>query len=100
MIWEFGIPGMKNSLWDGGLYRGQMIFKDDYPLVPPKVRFVPPIFHPNVYPSGTVCLSLLNEEKDWRPGITIKQILSKVQVHMFYIKKKYHGINGQDVTLS
>jgi ubiquitin-protein ligase len=36
-------------------------------------KFEPPIFHPNVYPSGTVCLSLLDEEKDWRPAVTIKQ---------------------------
>ena len=30
--------------------------------------------HPNVYPSGTVCLSILDEDKDWRPAITIKQV--------------------------
>lgn len=23
---------------------------------PPKCKFVPPLFHPNVYPSGTICL--------------------------------------------
>ena len=38
-------------------------------------KFEPPLFHPNVYPSGTVCLSLLDEEKDWRPAVTIKQVL-------------------------
>ena len=81
MLWEYGIPGKKNTPWDGGLYRGQMIFKDDYPSTPPKVKFVPPLFHPNVYPSGTVCLSLLDEEKDWRPAITIKQILLGIQVY-------------------
>lgn len=37
-------------------------------------KFEPPVFHPNVYPSGTVCLSILEEEKDWRPAITIKQV--------------------------
>ena len=37
-------------------------------------KFEPPIFHPNVYPSGTVCLSLLDEDKDWRPAVTIKQV--------------------------
>jgi ubiquitin-conjugating enzyme E2 I len=37
------------------------------------------LFHPNVYPSGTVCLSILNEEEDWRPAITIKQILLGIQ---------------------
>jgi hypothetical protein len=56
-----------------------MIFKDDYPSSPPKCKFEPPLFHPNVYPSGTVCLSLLDEEKDWRPAITIKQILLGIQ---------------------
>ena len=37
-------------------------------------KFEPPIFHPNIYPSGTVCLSLLDDEKDWAPQITIKQV--------------------------
>lgn len=38
-------------------------------------KFTPPIFHPNIFPSGTVCLSILNEEKDWVPTLTIKNIL-------------------------
>ncbi len=63
----------------------------DYPSKPPKCKFrlllrvnqlaqarlgkfTPPLFHPNVYPSGTVCLSILDEEKSWKPAITIKQV--------------------------
>lgn len=42
-------------------------------------KFVPPLFHPNVYPSGTICLSILNEEEGWRPAITVKQILTGIQ---------------------
>ncbi|KAJ3312416.1 E2 SUMO-conjugating protein ubc9 [Boothiomyces sp. JEL0838] len=34
---------------------------------------------PNVYPSGTVCLSIVNEEQDWKPAITVKQILLGIQ---------------------
>jgi ubiquitin-conjugating enzyme E2 I len=79
MNWECAIPGKKSTPWDGGLYKLRMIFKDDYPATPPKCKFEPPLFHPNVYPSGTVCLSLLDEEKDWRPAITIKQILLGIQ---------------------
>ena len=73
-----------------------MIFKDDFPSTPPKCRFEPPLFHPNVYPSGTVCLSLLDENKDWfwlahsvwvtnshitfrRPSISVKQLLVGIQ---------------------
>ena len=60
-------------------------------------QFTPPLFHPNVYPSGTVsssrslhvllivclvyqvCLSILNEDKDWKASITIQQILIGIQ---------------------
>ena len=40
---------------------------------------MPPLFHPNVYPSGTICLSILNEEEGWSPAITIKQMLLGIQ---------------------
>lgn len=56
-----------------------MIFPADYPQKPPKVQFPAKFFHPNVYPSGTVCLSILDEEKDWKPSITVKQILLGIQ---------------------
>lgn len=57
----------------------------DYPTKPPKCaqivlslltigKFSPPLYHPNVYPSGTICLSILDEEKSWKPAITIKQV--------------------------
>lgn len=77
--WECAIPGPKSTIWEGGLYKLRMAFKDDFPSTPPKCRFEPPLFHPNVYPSGTVCLSLLDENKDWKPSISIKQLLVGIQ---------------------
>ena len=69
-----------------------MTFPDDYPSLPPKCTyyngvsflgvFKPVLFHPNVYPSGTVCLSLLNPKKSefgWRPSISVKEILLGIQ---------------------
>jgi ubiquitin-conjugating enzyme E2 I len=51
-----------------------MEFPEDYPATPPKCRFSNTLFHPNVYPSGVVCLSILNEEEDWRPNKKIKDV--------------------------
>ncbi|RXW19636.1 hypothetical protein EST38_g6233 [Candolleomyces aberdarensis] len=79
MEWEVGIPGKTGTPWDGGLYKLSMTFPEDYPSKPPKCKFTPPLFHPNVYPSGTVCLSILDEEKSWKPAITIKQIVLGIQ---------------------
>ena len=48
--------------WEGGYYPLTMHFNEDYPSKPPKCKFPQGFFHPNVYPSGTVCLSILNED--------------------------------------
>ncbi|KAJ5176323.1 SUMO conjugating enzyme (UbcI) [Penicillium canariense] len=69
--WECAIPGKKDTLWEGCVLKLDLIFPDG--------KFTPPLFHPNVYPSGTVCLSILNEEEAWRPAITIKQLLLGIQ---------------------
>ena len=79
MKWEAGIPGKDKSSWSGAVYRLTLDFSEDYPSKPPHCKFDPPIFHPNIFPSGAVCLSILNEEKDWVPTITLKQILLGVQ---------------------
>ena len=81
------------TLWEGGLYKLTMEFSEDYPSKPPKCKAVellatqshpcvagkfPAGFpHPNVYPSGTVCLNILNDDPStggWRPAITIPQV--------------------------
>ncbi|KAL3782475.1 hypothetical protein HJC23_002226 [Cyclotella cryptica] len=79
MVWETGIPGKEGTDWEGGVYKVMLEFSDEYPSKPPKCKFVPPLFHPNVYPSGTICLSILNEEEGWRPAISVKQMLMGIQ---------------------
>eukprot|EP01087_Luapelamoeba_hula_P023944 TRINITY_DN8940_c0_g1_i1.p1 TRINITY_DN8940_c0_g1~~TRINITY_DN8940_c0_g1_i1.p1 ORF type:complete len:172 (-),score=17.81 TRINITY_DN8940_c0_g1_i1:217-693(-) len=79
MRWTCGIPGKKGTEWESGLFPLIMEFTDEYPSKPPKCRFPAGFFHPNVYPSGTVCLSILNEEEDWKPSITVKQVLLGIQ---------------------
>ena len=61
------------TIWEGGRFKLTMEFSEDYPTKPPKCKFTPVIFHPNIYPSGTVCLSILAEDQGWKPSITIKQ---------------------------
>ena len=39
-------------------------------------QFNPPIFHPNVFPSGTVSLSLIENDTSngWKPQTTLKEV--------------------------
>ena len=77
--WECGIPGPKGTPWEGGLYKINLKFPEDYPVLPPKCVFEKKLFHPNVYPSGAVCLSIINDEEDWRAGLKVKDILLGIQ---------------------
>ena len=42
-------------------------------------KFTPPLFHPNIFKSGHICLSILKEEKGWRSSITLKELLVGIQ---------------------
>ena len=77
--WTAGIPGRSNTLWQGATYPITISFPEEYPSKPPKIKFPTGFYHPNVYPSGTICLSILNEEQDWRLAITIKQVVMGIQ---------------------
>lgn len=79
MVWEAGVPGKEGTDWAGGVYKVQMNFPSDYPSKPPLCRFVPPLYHPNVYSDGRICLSILDPSKGWKPAITIKQMLLGIQ---------------------
>ena len=66
--WEVVIPGKDGTLWEGARIPMTMQFTEDYPNKPPVCKFKllsngKPLFHPNVYPSGKICLSLLDADK-------------------------------------
>lgn len=37
-----------------------MTFTDQYPYAPPTFKFITPIYHPNVYADGKLCISILH----------------------------------------
>lgn len=45
-----------------------MTFPPSYPHLPPTLKFVNSIFHPNVYENGEVCISILHPPEDDKYG--------------------------------
>ncbi|CAO3579055.1 unnamed protein product [Absidia cylindrospora] len=66
-----------------------MNFPTTYPIMPPTLKFSTEMYHPNVYPDGTVCISILHPPGDdkygyeqanerWSPVHTVETILLSV----------------------
>ncbi|EPE34654.1 UBC-like protein [Glarea lozoyensis ATCC 20868] len=59
--WVIGIMVINpESAFDGGYFQTEMTFTDKYPYSPPTFKFLRPIYHPNIYPDGRVCISILH----------------------------------------
>jgi len=60
--WRFALMVINpDSAFNGGYFRAEMVFTDEYPYQPPKFRFLIPITHPNIYPDGQLCISILHK---------------------------------------
>ncbi|KAG4306059.1 hypothetical protein PORY_000047 [Pneumocystis oryctolagi] len=58
--WEVLIIGPEDTLYEGGFFRCRLSFPLEYPHLPPKMRFITELYHPNVYADGLVCISILH----------------------------------------
>ncbi len=87
--WQVCMVGPPDSPYEGGLFNAQLKFTEDYPNSPPTMKFTTEIYHPNVYPDGRVCISILHAPGDdpngyelagerWMPVHTVESILLSV----------------------
>ena len=75
-LWDAVIMGPSDSPFAGGVFRLEIHFPSDYPFKPPKVVFKTKIYHPNISPSGAICLDILKDQ--WSPALTISKVLLSV----------------------
>jgi|TARA_B110000091_G_C13566738_1_gene370844 ubiquitin-conjugating enzyme E2 G2 len=88
--WEALMMGPDDTPFEGGCFRAILEFPRSYPMNPPTVRFTTKMWHPNIYPDGKVCISILHSpghdptgydkpEELWSPLQTTEKVILSIQ---------------------
>ncbi|KAI9470182.1 ubiquitin-conjugating enzyme E2 N [Coemansia sp. RSA 989] len=71
------MAGPSQSPYEGGLFKLELFLPEDYPMAPPKVRFLTKMYHPNIDKIGRICLDILKDK--WSPALQIRTVLLSIQ---------------------
>lgn len=74
--WEATIIGPEKTPYESGVFKLEILFPNNYPFKPPKIKFITRIFHPNINRYGNICLDIL--DKQWSPALTINKVLLSI----------------------
>ena len=76
-VWIASIDGPKESPFEGGKFRVELDFTDNYPFKAPHVHFLTKIYHPNIkQDTGEICTAAI--EKQWVPTLNAKFVIESV----------------------
>jgi ubiquitin-protein ligase len=67
------LAGPRDSPWEGGVFKLSLTCPPEYPMKPPRVKFISKIWHPNVGGNGDICLDLL--QNMWSPALTLEKLI-------------------------
>ncbi|KAK2521784.1 Ube2t [Columba livia] len=78
------ILGGADTPYEKGIFNLEIVVPERYPFEPPKIRFLTPIYHPNIDSAGRICLDVLKlpPKGVWRPSLNISTLLSSIQLLM------------------
>jgi len=80
MHWRAELLGPLHSPYAGCRWDLDIRVPDQYPQVPPEIRFVTSVCHPNVHAkTGEICLDLLRGTA-WTPTYTLSSTLTQIQL--------------------
>lgn len=72
--WIINFIGPRDTIYEGGIFKMNLILEDDFPQNAPKCRFyLPSVLHVNISHHGRVCHSVL--DRNWTSKTSIKLVL-------------------------
>ncbi len=81
-VLEAQLTGPRDTPYEGGTFLLEVIVPDRYPFEPPKIRFLTPVYHPNIDSGGRICLDTLKmpPRGSWKPSLNIVTTLATIRL--------------------
>ena len=75
--WKVVLPGPKGSAYEDGIFNLSFEFPDNYPFKCPEVKFITPMYHPNIKKdTGEICMDVF--ANSWAPTQKVSDIIEKL----------------------
>eukprot|EP00760_Papus_ankaliazontas_P007770 PhM_4_TR13519/c0_g1_i1/m.56052/K10575/UBE2G1, UBC7; ubiquitin-conjugating enzyme E2 G1 len=81
-LWDLSLIGPSDSIYNGLEFNATLTFPKNFPMDPPVLRITSPFWHPNVYPDGKVCMTILHrpegnmeDQLRWSPVLGVDKIV-------------------------
>jgi len=89
LVWSVVIMGPPETYYEGGFFKATLTFPENFPQMPPSMKFKSKMWHPNIGTDGNVCISILHPPGDdtwgyeaaaerWTPVHTVESIIVSV----------------------
>ncbi|CAF3872779.1 unnamed protein product [Adineta steineri] len=94
--WIGWIEGAEETPYTGGKFHLTMDFPTDFPFKPPRVKFLTPIYHPNISTEGVICLDILHSQ--WSAALSVRTLLISLS-SLLNDPNPDHGLNKDALQL-
>jgi len=71
------LVGPDDTPYEKKIFAISIYIPTKYPMQPPDIKFITPIFHPNISTTGKICLDILGNE--WSSALKLYDVIISIQ---------------------
>ena len=79
--WQITLIGPKGTDYEGGYYKIEAKFRENYPDTAPILKFATKIFHANINYNGHICLNSI--KSNWRRSFSMGDVLEHIMILLY-----------------